>query len=687
MKGKVMRMASDRNYWRAFFVVVALVAAAGIPFFFGDHSKAQTATAGTLYIAVLTGPGPVGNAVPPGGIGHYFADQNNNQELDVDVNGIGLPVGTLLGVLVDGAPIGQIRLTSLHNGSLHLNTVAGQPVPTVNNGSSLVIKNGPNTILAGTFSPPVTPTPPPSRTPPPTPTAVFFAPLFGPTASTGVAPHGLASYAEFGSEKTLNIFVGHIIFPTAVGGHLDVFVGGTQVGELVLNNTGDGELRLDTSNGDSVPTVTAGTTAAIKSGSVTLLAGVFQSPTTHPTPSPTGTPPPPPPHPNRFFGGRINGDQVVPAVQTNGHGLIVVGLNNDESQIHVWCGFAGLSSDQTTAKIYGPAMPGDTASAIFDLGTIGGTAGRFPVQAFDVTAEQVEQLRNGLWYVQIGSTNHPDGEIRGQIRSHTRPSAFSGVQADDIAVYRPTDSTWYVKNDGGYTEQQLGAPGDISVSADYDGDGITDTAIFRNGTWLISRSSDNGITTKQFGMAGDIPVRGDYDGDGVADLAVFRPSTGVWYVEKSSGSGYTIVQFGMNGDQPVAADLDGDGTTDIALFRPSTGTWYWLGSKTGGFGAMQFGLAGDVPVVGDYDGDGTDDISVWRPSTGVWYVAKSTGGFDIRQFGTEGDVPVAGNYDDDGMTDIAVFRPSTGVWYIWRSSDGTFDYEYFGTNGDIPALR
>jgi uncharacterized protein YbjT (DUF2867 family) len=43
----------------------------------------------------------------------------------------------------------------------------------------------------------------------------------------------------------------------------------------------------------------------------------------------------------------------------------------------------------------------------------------------------------------------------------------------------------------------------------------------------------------QWGADGDVPVPGDYDGDGVTDPAVFRPATGVWYILKSS-SGYTM---------------------------------------------------------------------------------------------------------------------------------------------------
>lgn len=683
MKGNVLQRALGKDNRRALFVVCALVAAAAVPFYFSDHSRAQTPTTGTLYIAGLSGP-PIGNAIPHGN-GRYFADNNGNRVFETEVNGINLPAGAILGVLVDGTPVGTIRLSTFHSGALRLSTGMGQTVPVVNNGSTLTVRNAQGVILAGVFGPPPTPSPFPSISPFPTPSAAFFAPLHGPTID-GIMPRGYAAYAEFGTtSRRLGVFANHVHLPEAT--HLGVFIDDAQVGEIILNSNGDGGLRLDTGRGDTVPIIVAGSTAEIRNSSSVVLSGVFQVPT-FPSPRPSVSPTAnPSPRPNRFFGGRLNGAQVVPPVSTEARGVVFVALNDTETQIRVWLGFRGLSSPQTTAKIYGPAMPGETASEIFDLGTIVGTEGRFPVHTFDVTAEQKEQLRSGLWYVQIASADHPDGEIRGQIRGRTRPSAFAGSVEDDIAVFRPSNGTWYVKNDNGYSAVELGGPGDQPVSADYDGDGKTDFAVFRSGTWLVYRSSDSGVTNRRFGLAGDIPVRGDYDGDGIADLAVFRPSTGVWYVEKSNGSGYTIVQFGLNGDRPVASDLDGDGRTDIAVFRSSNGTWYWLNSRGGSFGAVRFGSPGDIPITGDFDGDGTDDVTVWRPSTGVWYIARSTGGYDIRQFGLETDIPVAGNYDGDNVADIAVFRPSTGVWYVWKSSDGSFDYHYFGIDGDVPSSR
>lgn len=255
---------------------------------------------------------------------------------------------------------------------------------------------------------------------------------------------------------------------------------------------------------------------------------------------------------------------------------------------------------------------------------------------------------------------------------------FDGDGRADISVYRPSNGAWYLQQStNGFTGIQFGASTDRMVPSDYDGDGKTDPAVFRNGVWYLYRSS-LGFTGISFGESADIPVPSDYDGDGRADLAVFRPATGVWYLQRSS-LGFTGIAFGQAGDRPIPADYDGDGQSDIAVYRD--GTWYLQRSQAG-FTGISFGETTDKPVPSDYDGDGKSDVAVFRPSNGTWYLQRSQAGFTGVQFGLGTDSPVPADYDGDGKTDVAVFRD--GNWYLNRSSQG-FTGVSFGALTDKPV--
>ncbi len=286
--------------------------------------------------------------------------------------------------------------------------------------------------------------------------------------------------------------------------------------------------------------------------------------------------------------------------------------------------------------------------------------------------------------------------------------------------------TWHLSViNGGQPRAQSGDGAEDSVwrhvghidSADWNRHDMTEAV------WtLTSMDEDNSITVKSeqstFGMIGGTPLAGDFDGDGVDEMAVFKD--GYWLIDINHNGRWDqedlFVKLGDVEDRPVVGDWDGDGKDDIGIFGPM-----WErdeeaidnepglpnpdnelvarpknvppsdNAATNGARVMKLSSYGQdradvvdhvfgieegtiVPVTGDWNGNGIRSIGKFVD--GHWEVdINGDGRFDFEdktfEFGRSGDVPLVGDFNGDGVEEIAVYR--SGKWLIDTNGNRELD--------------
>lgn len=423
----------------------------------------------------------------------------------------------------------------------------------------------------------------------------------------------------------------------------------------------------------------------------------------------------------RLFTARLNGASEVPVNASAGTGYGRVVLNAAENQITASFYWNNLGSGTVAGHIHGPAAPGVNAPVLFNLmPTTGQTNGATEDRTFAVTPTDVANLRAGLFYFNIHTTVFGGGEIRGQILANRPHDDFDVDARTDYGVERNIGGSSGQKrfsirfNDGTNTERSWGLNGDITAIGDYDGDGKSDYAVFRqsNGIFYIIKSNDNTVQTIPFGRSGDQVLIADYTNDGKDDVAITRPGAAAgapiqfWYFASSGPfAGRQVeVLWGNTGttlantDLPVAGDYNGDGKADFTVVRAVGGQAVFY-TRLGSDGAVSpgpdrqnaFGLSSDQVVPGDYDGDGKTDLAVTRNQSNqfVWYYQPSTGGpYQQQAWGTPStDLQVQGDYDGDGRTDFAVWRqPASGppAFYVLGTTSGSIYVPWGNSATDVP---
>ncbi len=448
--------------------------------------------------------------------------------------------------------------------------------------------------------------------------------------------------------------------------------------------------------------------------------------------------------PIRLFTARLNSASEVPtnASTATGYGRVV--LNAAENQITASFYWSGLGGNTTAGHIHTGAV-GISGPVLFNMAPpTGATFGKKEDMTFAITPAQVADMRAGLFYFNVHTTTFGGGEIRGQIFPGRQrvPADYNGDGKTDYALVRQDGINagrfgWFIRMNGSNASSgtDFGLNSDYLTLGDFDGDGKDDIAIWRSGSGLgtnndtsgfyIFRSSDSTYSYTRFGQANDdVTVVADYTGDGKDDLAVYRAGNPAaagqlqnrstfWFLASSGprinqqvavswGLGDTSVGP-LTGDKAYPGDFNGDGIADFCVYRPQGTTAVFItafstGDGGGNFSGVYqpFGKATDDFYPGDYDGDGKTDLATARGEgtrLNWYYLSSKNGALSATFWGlASGDTPCQGDYDGDGKTDFAVFRANNSTnpssyFFYFGSTSGPSISPAWGSAGDIPIAN
>ena len=108
----------------------------------------------------------------------------------------------------------------------------------------------------------------------------------------------------------------------------------------------------------------------------------------------------------------LDGKTEVPATDSKGTGKLEATFDTTSSELQWTVTYEGLTGDATAAHFHGPAAAGANAKPVVPI--TGALTSPITGSA-KLTAEQAGQLQEGMWYFNVHTAAHPDGEIRGQV--------------------------------------------------------------------------------------------------------------------------------------------------------------------------------------------------------------------------------------------------------------------------------
>jgi len=107
----------------------------------------------------------------------------------------------------------------------------------------------------------------------------------------------------------------------------------------------------------------------------------------------------------------LSGQNEVPPNSSGGSGTGKVELDGNVLKWNV--SYSGLTGPVTAGHFHGPAQPGANAGVVVPFA---GPLASPIIGSATLTPAQVDQVKQGLWYINLHTAANPGGELRGQVK-------------------------------------------------------------------------------------------------------------------------------------------------------------------------------------------------------------------------------------------------------------------------------